>query len=514
MKKINNNHIIILFLILVTVGVMSCKKKLDIPSRNSLDAGLALTSKNGIEAALNSVYSVLKSERLYGRDMLSVAEAMADVAFANGRSSRLLGENRNQTGSNMNNWQVAYGAINEINLILEAIPAVNDATAADKTRWEGELRFLRALYYFDLVKNYSYIPTYVVSSQDKGGVVITLKGFNSAKDAVAYFPARSSINETYAQIMDDLYKSLPLLANAGRGGSTARNYASKHAALALGSRVALYEGKWAKADSFATAAITLSGGIGAMTTTANYIAGWRAADHPEGIFQVWYATLAENLGVNTSLAATHTTLSAPGALNGVRSGQGDLVPNGFLLSQLGISGFPVGLAQSPPAPALTYSTDVRNKLFEWGVNASGHYVECTKWMGKNGSANWDNTVVLRWPELYLNRAEARYHSGNEAGAIADLKFIKSRRITDYTGSPAEAADDVLTGQPLLDEILKQRMLEFAFEGYRFYDLKRYGLTITKTNPVVNLPATDFRLLPRIPISEVDGNENMDQNFGY
>jgi hypothetical protein len=58
------------------------------------------------------------------------------------------------------------------------------------------------------------------------------------------------------------------------------------------------------------------------------------------------------------------------------------------------------------------------------------------------------------------------------------------------------------------------MLEFAFEGHRFYDLKRYGSTINKINPVVNLPATDFRLLPRIPQSEVDGNPNMVQNFGY
>lgn len=508
MKKITNR--LILFALFAGVLATSCKKKLDIPSRNSLDASLALTSRNGVEAALNSVYSVLKSERLYGRDMFSVADAMSDITFANGRSSRLLGENRNQSGSNMANWGTSYGAINEINLILDAIPSVADATAADKTRWEGELRFLRALYYFDLVKNYAYIPTYVAPGQDRGGVVLTLKGFNSAADAAAYFPSRVTIAENYAQIMDDIYKSLPLLSASNRG----RNYASKHASLALGSRVALYEGKWARADSFATAAINITGGIGAITTTANYVAGWRAADHPEGIFQVWFATLGENLGVNTSLAATHTTLAAPGAINGVRTGQGDLVPNGFLLSQLGISGYPTGLAQSPPAPALTYSTDVRNKLFEWGVNASGHYVEVTKWLGKNGSANWDNTVVLRWPELYLNRAEARYQNADIAGAIADLKFLKTRRITDYVGSAAETADDALTGQALLDEILKQRMLEFAFEGHRFYDLKRYGATIVKSNPVVNLPPTDFRLLPRIPVGEVDGNPNMVQNFGY
>lgn len=502
-----------LFAVLVT---SSCKKQLDIPSRNQIDASIALSNKAGIENSLNSVYAVLKGLRHYGRDMFAVPEAMADVAFANGRSSRLLGENRNQSGSNLAHWASSYGAINEINLTLAAIPNIADATAADKTRWEGEFRFLRALYYFDLVKSYAYIPTYVVGTQNKGGVVINLQGFSTPDAAVAFRPSRATIDECYAQIMDDLYKSIALLSNSNRG----RNYASKHAALALGSRVALYEGRWARADSFATAAITLTGGIGALTNTGNYVSGWRAADHPEGIFQIWYATVNENQGQNEALSATHTTLSTPGGFAGQRSGQGDLVPNAFLLTQLGISGFPPNLSASSclaitcnpivNPPTLTYSNDVRNKLFEWGVNASGHYVEVTKWMGKNGSAHWDNTVVLRWAELYLNRAEARFNMANEAGAWADLNVI---RLARYTGFVVPGAQD-FTGQALLDEILRQRMLEFAFEGHRFFDLKRYGLTITKTNPSVTLPATDFKILPRIPQGEVDGNPNMVQNFGY
>jgi hypothetical protein len=247
-----------------------------------------------------------------------------------------------------------------------------------------------------------------------------------------------------------------------------------------------------------------------MTNTTSYIQGWRVADHPEAIFQVWYATLPENLGVNTSLAATHTTLPLPGAFASTRQGQGDLVPNAFLLTQLGITGFPTGLSVAPPPPPLTYSSDIRNKLFEWGANASGHYIECTKWMGKNGSPNWDNTVVLRWPELYLNRAEARYQMNNEAGAMQDLNIIRSARVVGFV---APVTPD-FTGQNLLNEILRQRMLEFAFEGYRFYDLKRYGLSITKTSPAVNLPATDFRLLPAVPQRDIDGNSNMTQNFGY
>ncbi len=495
-----------LFVVLVCT-MQSCEKQLDIPPQNQLDAAQALTTKAGLEAAITSTYSVLKGLRLYGRDLFAVAEALSDVSFSNGRSNRLINENRNQNLANMANWQVSYNAINEINLNLKAVPTATGATDDDRKRWLGELSFLRALYYFDLVKNYAYIPTYVVAAQNKGGVVLALDGFDKPEDALKYQPSRASIEQCYNQIMSDIYTALANLSIANRG----RNYASGHAALALGSRVALYEGKWARADSFATAAITAAGRIGALTNTTNYRDGWRVANHPEGIFQVWYATLPENLGVNESLAATHTTLSLPGALNEPRQGQGDLVPNAFLLTALGISGFPAGLV-GPAAnpPTLTYSNDVRNQLFEWGVNAAGRYVECTKWMGKSGNPNWDNSVVFRWAELYLNRAEARYHLNNETGAYADLNVIRAAR---YTGFTPPATPD-FSGQALLNELLRQRMLEFAFEGHRWYDLKRYGSPIVKANPSVNLPATDFRILPRIPLNETEGNPNLDQNFGY
>jgi hypothetical protein len=88
--------------------------------------------------------------------------------------------------------------------------------------------------------------------------------------------------------------------------------------------------------------------------------------------------------------------------------------------------------------------------------------------------------------------------------------IRTARIVGFT---VPATRD-FTGQALLDEILRQRLLEFAFEGHRFFDLKRYGQAIVKTSPVVNLPFTDFRYLPRIPQSEVDGNPNLAQNFNY
>jgi hypothetical protein len=72
----------------------------------------------------------------------------------------------------------------------------------------------------------------------------------------------------------------------------------------------------------------------------------------------------------------------------------------------------------------------------------------------------------------------------------------------------------LSGEALLEEILLERFKEFAFEGHRFFDLKRYGRAIVKTTPVVNLPFDDFKILPPLPQREVDGNPNLKQNRGY
>jgi hypothetical protein len=166
------------------------------------------------------------------------------------------------------------------------------------------------------------------------------------------------------------------------------------------------------------------------------------------------------------------------------------------------------------------STDVRNLLFEPGTAGRGTTrVECTKYLGKNGQINLDNVPVLRIAEAYLNRAEVQATAGssqlNLVGALADLKTIKSRRYTDYTGSAAETADNVRDQASLLEEILRQRRIEFAFEGHRFFDLKRLGRDLIKPQSTGgNLAFSDLRILPPIPQVEIDGNPNLKQNFGY
>lgn len=502
----------------------SCEKELDVKPAQSIDATTALDSKEEIIASITGAYSPLKSPRLYGRDLIGLSEALADNGYAVGsaRSGRFLAEYTNNLGAHFTGtiWTASYAAINQINLTLEAIPklqVVPAPTAAEIALWEGQLYFLRGLYYFELMKAYAYTPGAVVPSQDRGGVVVSLKGFNSLTEAQAARPARQSVDSVYKVIIADLKSAESRLL----ASTTERSLATKGAAQALLSRVYLYAKDYANAKLYADN--TIAGlGIGRLTDVSDYIAAWRSADNKETIFQVKFALNSENIGVNESLQTSFTTLTAPG-ITAITGGFGDLVPTISLLNGLGITltgGNTNAVFTGNNASIASRTNDVRNLLYEPGTTGRGKsYVECTKFLGKNGFINLDNVPVIRMSEIYLNRAEAFATPGSPifdaVAALADLKVIKSRRYTGYTGSAEETADNALSPLNLYEEILRQRRLELAFEGQRFHDIKRLGRDIVKSAPsTIVIQFTDARILAPILQADVDGNTNLKQNFGY
>lgn len=502
----------------VALLLTSCKKQLEISPRQSIDADGALTSREAVEAAITSVYVRLKNARNYGRDLVTHPEALADNGFATNKSGRLLPEANNNQGAHFTGtiWTNNYAGINQINLILEALPTLdlNPAVSqSEKDRWEGQLYFLRGLLLFDVARVYAYIPGAVVTAQDRGGVPIILKAISSVDSALTFRPTRNPIDDVYSQVVADL-----TLANSRLLASASVNLANKAAAQGLLARVNLYRKNYGEAKRWADSAIALAGSK--MVAAASYVGQWRVDTHGETLFQVRFASNAENIGVNESNQTSFTTLTAPGN-TAVTGGFGDLVPSISLLNELGITlaGGNTTANYALNHTVATRSTDVRNLLYEPGTTGRGPAkVETTKFLGKNGFINLDNVPVLRISEVYLTRAEALATPGssvlNEANALTDLKVLKTRRYTDYVGSAQETADNALTGQALVDEIIRQRRLELAFEGHRFFDLKRLGRDLVKSPHYNTVSFTDTRILPPIPQGDVDGNPNLKQNAGY
>jgi hypothetical protein len=457
----------------------SCSDLLDVQPRQSIDSATALSTPEALTAAINGVYDRLQSTNLYGRDLIALPEALADNGRATNKSGRLNAEYQNQASAHFIFWSNAYIAINQLNLILEAIPKVTTLSAATKNSFEGQASMLRGLLYFELARAFGYEPLVAVKESDRGAVPLMKTGVLDLAQ-IDRLP-RASINEVYDFIYADLTNAVTKLATVT---TLSTSYANKGAANALFSRVALYRGDYANAIKYANDA--LASGIGVFQAKDAYVPAWRVATHPEAMFQIVYQA-NENIGVNTSLQTTYTTLVQLGN-TATTGGFGDLVPTAALLAS-----FETG--------------DVRRNLYERGTAGRGTAeIECTKFFGRTGSVNLDNIPVIRISEMYLNRAEALALTGKEADALVDVNRIRTRAGLD----PKTA----LTGAALIAEIANQRRIEFAFEGHRFFDLKRRGQDIIKAAPAQNLVYTDFRILAPIPNREIQANSSLKQNVGY
>ena len=114
----------------------------------------------------------------------------------------------------------------------------------------------------------------------------------------------------------------------------------------------------------------------------------------------------------------------------------------------------------------------------------------------------DNVPVIRLAEMYLIRAEANARLGAADQTVRDdLDILRNR------AGLADLAVTV-TGPALLAAVLQERRVELAFEGHRFFDLRRFGVATT----VLSI-AADRQLFP-IPQAERDVNINLAQNPGY
>ena len=116
--------------------------------------------------------------------------------------------------------------------------------------------------------------------------------------------------------------------------------------------------------------------------------------------------------------------------------------------------------------------------------------------------------------MYLLRAEAYAESNQLPQASADINSIRAARITGYTPISFTSQAQAVT------EVLNERYKELCYEGFRFFDLKRKGLGVSRNASDVqsttwqNLSATDYHFALPIPQTEIDVNPGMLQNPGY
>ena len=450
MKKYTKNIIAVTSLI---VSLTACDKQLDIDPKVSIDESKALSTSQDIKITLTGAYDGISNGNVMGGGYSYINELLGDDAEVRfGGTFGTLDEiwRKAITTTNTQNsetWRLSYVAINRANNVLASLDKLGEP---DKKKVEGEALFIRGLVYFELIQHFAKTWGDGDNATNLGvPLVLTPTRVVSTEDD----RPRATVAQVYTQILGDLTKAETLLPSTSAGINT--GFATRNAVSAILSRVYLLQGSYASARDAADKVISSN----AHSLAPSFEAAFSDIDGAsENIFKIIVTDQDGTNDLNTFFAST------------ANQGRGDVR---VLTKHL----------------ALYEPTDVRGKFFD--VVSRNAFT--LKFRDRYG-----DVPVMRLAEMYLTRAEANFRLGTSVGAspVADVNLLRGRA--------GAKVSNVLT----LDNILKERKLELAFEGLQLFDVKR-----TRKNIGTKLFNDKSLVLP-IPQREIDTNKALRQNEGY
>ena len=354
-----------------------------------------------------------------------------------------------------------------------------------------------------------FAKPYSEENKSLPGIIIRESGTDSENKA------RSSIEQTYTYILDLLGQAETAFSNAASTRSKNKGLASIGAVDALFSRVYLYMRDYDKCIEYSTKVI--ESGTYALETAEQFPTYFRQAySEPETIWCV-------------KMIQTDDQESASVASMIMTAGGGCWGEEGYSPSVLADMGY---------GSATLREADVRSKYVEpANVNSSNITLyPCSKFSWQDGLKTLCSPVIFRLAEMYLNRAEAYAHKNETQKALDDVNKVRKNRFIPKEGDDFLYTTNSLTGTNILDLVLKERRVEFVFEGFRFFDLLRNGKDIvrnywgyqlesfvpgqnTSSLPGLDVkgvvtPANYDRLIFPIPTQEISNNDLCEQNPGY
>lgn len=467
-------------------------------------------SQQDYENALIGAYDLLQSTYLN----VMVGEIASDNTLAGGESATdVLGiqeiDNFTHTPQNQqlrDIWSWMFAGVNRANYILEF---------KDKTSFTGkdvliaEATFLRAYYYFELVKWFGDVPLAVDKRIQFG------EQFSIDREPVA---------NVYAQIEADLIAA----ANALPYVQTIPGKATKGAAQALLGKAYLYQGKY---DEAATVLENLiQNGPYDLVADYNSIFEEAGENNIESVFEVQYF---EGQGAGFDCLQCSEGNVAVG-FSGVRAYSGPDFTSGFSFNvpvQEVVDAFEPGDLRKDVAildiNAWAASTGA---TFGTGYEHTGYFnrkyiprTRSTSAQGDRNLTNPNNYRAIRFADVLLMAAEAfnRSTTSNDTKAQAYLNRVRERAFGNSANNISA------TGTALYESILRERRVELVGEGHRFFDLVRTGrakqeiednngkdivLNGVEVNKTFEVDKHELFPIPSIEISLA--GDNWDQNPGY
>jgi hypothetical protein len=486
-----------IFIALITFSTVftlrSCEEFLDLKPVSTAATGNSFVTADDMEAALVAAYNTLHCE-YYTWDNILLEDVRSDNAYAGPPDDVDIYEYDMLTVSSSNarlvwNWRDLYNGVARCNTLLTRIDGISGIPEGRALEMKAEARFLRALYYFDLVKLFGPIP--IVESTE------------SADPEKIQLP-QSPVPEVYDFILEDLaFASENLPVTYGKDNSVNKARATKGASDALSAKV------WAQSPSRDYTRV-----LEFCDAVINSPAGYRLLGNYEYLFD----------GNNYNNAESILEIQFIGG-----TPQGNWGPQLFLPPSLSGDGWRKYCTPSHnlvdaflAEPDWTrVDASVKWERVNW-VDEYWNAEDPDEWIPfafkfkhADGWNSGDQIYLLRLADILLLKAEALavLQQGDRGRSIVNQ--IRARVDLD----PTPASDTEMLGA-----VLHERRLEMVFEANRWSDLVRCGKAVSTmkqlkelnliTGNYIDYNANENTLILPIPITELDRNPKLDQNPGY
>ena len=479
MKNINY-----LLFLLVLVSA-SCKKDfLDRTPLSAISDETFWTTQEQLQLGLNGLYANVKASNTVAMDQLgdnSINSTTTD-------NYRILsgGNYNSELGTLNSEWTSQYAGIRQCNVFLANYKRATEVSDAVKNQMAGEAKTIRAYMYMHLVLFFSDVP------------LIT-----EPLNIDELYGPRNTRSEVIDFILADLQEAADMMQVAPQVG-TALGRMSKGSALGLRARMALYDGRWAEAEKSAKAVMDL--GVYSLYSTG------KPNEDYYNLF-TYAGKLSAGANKETIIARTHlldVSMHNISRETQVPDQSSRYNPTKSLVdSYLCIDGLPID--KSPLYSEATYASlwqnrDPRMRMTvlapnsPWGgrrdgnpsntnqntftapkflmdrqgsVTTTGYYF--TKYVQISAvglvSRDENDIHVLRLGEILLTYAEARYEQGTLTQADVDITINKLR---DRVGMKRMVLTEIAAnGQNVQTEIRRERRVELAREGQRWFDMVRW-----------------------------------------
>lgn len=467
-----------------------CKKTLE-EHPESIAAEDFYNTPAEIESGLDAIYSPLRDQNSLGALYQTQLECYADYMYGRG-SHAVLNNYQGLDNTNVTRvaafWSDFYASIRNANIIIQKTPLARSVGDSARAKYIAEARFMRALDYFFLVRNWAGVPLRTENNIDS----IDLK--------------RSSAADVYAFIVSDLQYAEANLPDAPRLVGTPSRWSAK----TVLADVYMNMGQYAGARDEALAVIQSNKvSLVPVSTATDFDAKLFGANVTNSTEEIFYLKFAR----------------AP-------SGQGNTYP---------MYAFYPNSGYYPPGGYYTfYSDSVNNKvLANWDRNDLRY---SANWYGQKFGLG--NTTVLnrkfidkqavtaagndypmyRYADLLMLYAEAdmRVNKATTPDAMEKLNMVHRRAYGKNPLIPDPTVDFALASYAdttsFINLLVKEEAYEDCSEGKRWLYLKRLGVVKQVIMDIKGIAVADKHLLWPIPTIEFDYNKAIDpatdQNPGY